>query len=321
MDGTVQHGLLALAIALIVAIVAALFAPAYVDWNEWRTTFERQASELAGTSVQIRGPIEATILPTPAFVLRDVRIGDPEQSTGIHAGEVQGTLSLGSLLKGTFEAEDFALLRPTIRIALEEGGRIVLPGGGAKGSDTLAISRFAISNGSLTIDDRAAGAMTFLDGISAIGEMHSRTGPMRLDAAMRKDGRRWNLRASTGVFGAEGARTRLTLERPDDGASFDADGTLAFAAGLPRFNGRVNLGHARNSLPWKIAAQTNTRGDLVTFESFELTAGSNEFPLELAGNVQFVARRGGAIEGALNAKRLDRRETGRWTGGGLGAAA
>lgn len=301
-----QHGLLALAIALILAIVAALFAPAYVDWNEWRATFERQASELAGTPVKIRGPIEATILPTPAFLLRDVRIGDPEHSTGIHAGEVQGSLSLGSLLRGAFQAEDFALVRPSMRIALAEGGRMVLPDGAAKGSDALSISRFSISNGSLTIEDRTAGALTFLDGISAAGEMYSRNGPMRLDAGMRLDGRRWNMRVSAGVFGAEGARTRFSIERLDDGASFEADGMLGFVAGLPRFSGRVNLAHARRAeMPWKIAAQVSARGDLVSFDTFDLTLGNSEFPLELAGNLQFVPRRGGAIMGSLNAKRLD----------------
>lgn len=319
MDGPVQHGLLALAIALILAIVAALFAPAYVDWNEWRAGFERQASELAGTSVQIRGPIEATILPTPAFTLRDVRIGDPELSTGIHAGEVQGTLSLGALLRGAFEAEDFALISPSIRIAVEKGGHIVLPDAGAKTSDALSIARFAISGGSLTVEDRTAGSLMFLDGVSAIGEMHSRTGPMRLDAVMRRDGRRWNLRVSTGVFGAEGARTRLTLERPDDGVALEADGLLAFAAGLPRFSGRVNLAHAKSAgLPWKMAAQANASGDLVTFESLEFTAGGNEFPLELSGNLQFEPRPGGTIEGALSAKRLDLdRALGVQPGGGL----
>lgn len=321
MDGTVQHGLLALAIALILAIVAALFAPAYVDWNDWRAGFERQASELAGTSVQIRGPIEATILPTPAFILRDVRIGDPEKSTGIQAGEVRGTLSLGTLLRGVFEAEDFVLIAPSIRVAVEQGGRIVLPAGEAKVSDTLSISRFSMSGGSLTIENRAENSLTFLDGISATGEMQSRSGPMRLEAAMRRDGRRWNLRLSTGVFGAEGARTRVSLERPDDGASLDADGLLAFASGQPRFNGRLNLAHAKGAgLPWKLSAQANANGDLVKFESFDLTVGGNEFPLELSGNLQFVPRRDGAVEGEINAKRLDLdRALGVQPGGGLAA--
>ncbi len=317
-----QHGLLALAIALIAAIVAALFAPAYVDWNEWRATFERQASELAGAPVQIRGPIEAAILPVPEFILRDVRIGDPEKSTGIQAGEVKGTLSLGALLRGAFEAEEFVLVRPAIRIAVEEGGRIVLPDGGTKAPDELAISRFSVDGGSLTIEDLANRSLTFIDGISASGEMRSRSGPLRLEANMRMDKRRWNLRASTGVFGADGARTRLILERPDDGVSLDADGLLAFTGGLPRFNGKINLAHAKGAgLPWKISANANANGDLVTFESFDLSAGGGETPLELAGNLQFVPRRGGHIEGALTAKRLDLdRALGVKAGEGLAAA-
>ncbi len=302
-----QHGLLAIALALIAAIVAALFAPAYVNWNDWRTTFERQASDLAGTQVRIRGPIEATILPTPAFVLRDVRIGDPEKSTGIHAGEARGTLSLGALLRGAFEAEEFVLQKPAIRIAVERGGRIVLPESGGRAPDALAISRFSIEGGSLTVDDRASGSLAFFDAVSASGELQSRTGPMRLDANMRLDGRRWNLRASTGVFGADGAaRTRLLIERPDDATSLDADGLLGFAASAPRFQGKLNLAQQKApGLPWRIAAQTSANGDLVSFDTMELTLGSGDLPLELSGNLQFTPRSGGDIKGTLSAKRLD----------------
>jgi len=318
----VQHGLLALALALIAAIVAALFAPAYVNWNDWRATFEQQASGLAGTTVRIQGPIEATILPTPAFVLRDVRIGDPEKSTGIQASEVRGTLSLGALLRGAFEAEEFVLQRPAIRLAVEQGGRILLPEGGSKAPDALAIARFTIENGSLTLDDRAGGALTFFDAVSASGEMRSRAGPMKLDASMRLDGRRWNLRASTGLFGVDGsARARILAERPDDGASLDADGFLAFTGAVPRFNGKLSLAHAKGAgLPWRVAASASANGDLVALETMELTLGAGEMPLEFSGNLQFVPRRGGKIEGTLAAKRLDfDRALGTETGNGLAA--
>ena len=77
-----QHALLGLAIAVIVAIAAALAAPAYVDWSDWRANFERHASSLIGAPVRIRGNIEATLLPTPAFVFRKVEIGGARNGAG-----------------------------------------------------------------------------------------------------------------------------------------------------------------------------------------------------------------------------------------------
>ncbi|HVT54603.1 MAG TPA: AsmA family protein, partial [Xanthobacteraceae bacterium] len=113
-----QHGLLGLALALIAAIVAALAAPLFVDWNAWRPEFEQRASVLLGTPVTIKGPIEASILPTPAFVMRDVTMGDAEHGTGLKAGQIRGILSLGALFRGAVEAEEIVLTRPKMRLTL-----------------------------------------------------------------------------------------------------------------------------------------------------------------------------------------------------------
>ena len=60
-----QTTLLGLAILIIVALVSALVAPLVVDWNQYRSTFEQEASRLAGFTVHVRGPIDARILPAP----------------------------------------------------------------------------------------------------------------------------------------------------------------------------------------------------------------------------------------------------------------
>jgi len=167
----VQHALLGLAIAFIVAIVAALAAPAFVDWNDWRATFESRTTALVGTPVKIRGPIEATILPTPAFVLGDVEIGDPESATGIRAGEVRGILSLGALMRGVVEVEEFVLKRPALRLAIERDGRLVLPAMAAKSADadSFSISRIAVEGGSLIVEDRATQGLLIFDEVTAAG--------------------------------------------------------------------------------------------------------------------------------------------------------
>ncbi|HEY7458066.1 MAG TPA: AsmA-like C-terminal region-containing protein [Xanthobacteraceae bacterium] len=304
-----QHALLGLGIALILAIAAALAAPAYIDWEDWRPTFERQATALVGAPVRIRGRIEASILPTPAFVLRTVEIGDAEKGTGLRAGEVRGILALGALLRGSVEAEEFVLVRPSLRLTVEPGGRPLPPAAGAAAAatDLVSFARIAIENGSLTIEDRAGGWRTRFDEISATGEINGRLGPTRIDASLQQDGRRWRVRANAGRFGEDrSGRVRLTLEQIGEGSLVDAEGTLALAGATPRFDGKLTVARrGAPGTPWQITANAQATEQLVSLEGIELAIGADAAPAELAGKVAFAPRRGGAIEGALSARRID----------------
>jgi hypothetical protein len=305
----VQHALLGLAIALILAIVAALAAPAYVNWNDWRATFESHATALTGTPVRIRGRIEASILPTPAFVFRDVAIGDPDKGTGVRVGEVRGILSLGPLLRGVLEAEEFVLSRPAMRLTAQADDRPILPAvlAAARATGAVALARVTVERGSLVIDDRTSGELVILDEVSAEGELRGREGPMRVDATFLRDGRRWMLRASAGRFSEEGTgRIRIALERALDGTLFDAEGMLALANGAPRFDGKVSANRRRSpGLPWQVNANVKASETSVVLDSFALTVGANAAPIDLAGQIRFEPRRGGRIEGALGARRID----------------
>lgn len=303
-----QHALLAIAIALILAIAAALAAPAYVNWNDWRAQFEAYATVLAGAPVRIRGKIEATILPTPAFTLRDVAVGDPEKGNGVGVGEVRGVLALGALLRGAIEAEDFVLSRPAMRLVVERD-RPVLPSIGAavRGTGLVAFARFVVERGSLVIEDRATGRVTTIDEISADGEIRARDGPVKIDANLRHDGERWSVKANAGQFKADGhGRLRLMLERADDGSLFDVDGMLALGGAAPRFEGKLVAAQRKGpSLPWQISTTAKASEQKVAFEGFELTLGADAAPTEVAGQVEFVPERGGRIDGTLSARHID----------------
>jgi uncharacterized protein involved in outer membrane biogenesis len=305
----VQHALLGLAIALILAIAAALAAPAYIDWDDWRATIERQATALVGAPVRIRGRIEATLLPTPAFVLRTVEVGDPDNGTGMRAGEARGILALGALLRGSVEAEEFVLVRPAFRLTIEPGGRPLLPAAGAAAAatDLVSFARIAIEGGSLVVEDRATRALTTFDDISATGEVNGRQGPTRIDATLRQDKRRLRVRANAGRFGEDrSGRVRFSLEHDGEGLLFEADGTLALAGAAPRFDGKLNIAkRGMPGTPWQLTANTQATEQLIALEGFELTIGADTAAAELTGQIKFAPRRGGLIEGDLSARRID----------------
>ena len=60
-----QATLLGTAIAIILALVAALVGPLFVDWTQYRGVFEARASRMVGLPVRVTGAIDARILPTP----------------------------------------------------------------------------------------------------------------------------------------------------------------------------------------------------------------------------------------------------------------
>ena len=63
---TLQTTLLGLAIAAIMALVAALAAPLFVDWNKYKPQFEVEASRVVGAPVRVEGALDALEHPGPA---------------------------------------------------------------------------------------------------------------------------------------------------------------------------------------------------------------------------------------------------------------
>jgi uncharacterized protein involved in outer membrane biogenesis len=133
-----QATLLGLGIAIILALVAALVGPHFVDWTQHRSVFEAQATRLVGTPVRVNGAIDVRILPTPSLVLRDIEASEP----GIKAGEIAFELALGPLMRGEWRATDVRIVRPEFALALDRSGRILWPGAAITiDPDALSIER------------------------------------------------------------------------------------------------------------------------------------------------------------------------------------
>lgn len=300
-----QTTLLGLALALIAAILAAFAAPFFIDWNQWRPQLEAQASALAGSRVTISGNIDLTLLPTPAFVLRDVSLGDAENGTGLHASEVRGSLALTALLSGRFEASEFVISRPAIRLAIEKDGRLLLPEVSTVAQE-ISVSGFVFEAGSLTIEDRRTNTLLFADDFSARGELLSREGPFKLEGGYRMNGMRWILRASSGRFTPEhSGKVRLTLDRPADALFFEAEGMLSLAKAALHFDGKTIVAHKSGPMHWRVASDTVGGLDELRLSNLELALGEGELPITLAGEAKLIPRAKGLLGLSLVSKRID----------------
>ncbi len=112
---------------LIVVVLGALFAvPQFVDWNAYRGVIEEEASRIAGRDVRIGGTIKLELLPSPSFVINKLRVADQATASGeplFRADQVAARLSVVPLLRGVLEANEIELVRPVLRLVIDESGR------------------------------------------------------------------------------------------------------------------------------------------------------------------------------------------------------
>ena len=104
-----QTTLLGLAIAVILALLAALIGPYFIDWSQFRPEFEREASRVIGMPVRVDGAIDARLLPTPSLGLRGVAIGARSDANNVSVEKLDVEFSLGDLMRGEWRANEMTL--------------------------------------------------------------------------------------------------------------------------------------------------------------------------------------------------------------------
>ena len=95
-----QTTLLGIATVLIVALVAALVGPLFVDWSRYRAEFEATSAWVTGLDFRIRGPIDARLLPLPHVVLHDIEFGHSRDGNMVRARALRLEYELGALMRG-----------------------------------------------------------------------------------------------------------------------------------------------------------------------------------------------------------------------------
>jgi uncharacterized protein YhdP len=256
----VQTTLLGLAIAFIIALVAALIGPYFVDWNQFRPQFEAEAAQVIGAPVRVAGELEARLLPSPSLRLRSVVVGGANDLGKVRADKLDVEFSLGSLMRGEWRATELAIDGMALDLGLDPQGRIDWPAGSGKFNlGSLAIDRLHLT-GRVALHDAASRATLELNNISFSGDVRSLAGALRGDGSVTVSGQRYPFRVSSGQS-ADGTRLHLVVEAASRPVSADLDGFLSFDNRAPHFEGSVTWAAtagargdrgAEPSAPWRV---------------------------------------------------------------------
>lgn len=309
-----QTTLLGLAIAFIIALVAALVGPYFIDWNQFRPQFEAEATRIIGAPVRVGGKLDARLLPAPSLQLHSVVVGGANDLGKVRADKLDVEFSLGSLMRGEVRATELTINGLSLDLGLDPKGRIDWPAStGAVNLGSLAIDRLNLT-GRIALHDAGSRGTLELSDIAFSGDVRSLAGSIRGDGNFVLSGTRYPFRVSSGqTSDGNGTRVHVNIDPGPRTLAVDLDGVLTFEARAPRFDGAVTLASPPGQKadgnaalpPWRIASRIKADPSAARLEALEMTYGNEERALKLSGKGDMRFGASPLLRAALSARQLD----------------
>ncbi len=294
-----RETLTVLAGLLVLALLAALIGPGFVDWRSYRPHFEARLASAVGAETSIAGGIGLRLLPSPRLTLQDVRFGGRTQEASTAAVEMLTVeLALSALARGEFRIAEAKAEGAVVSVVLDDAGAIRLPTQTGSGLPTqTSLDRLAISRSMLIWRETGKEPLTIAP-IAAEVSAVSLSGPWKIEGEVAGS----SLRVTTGALEPDGRlRAKAFVTGEDLQLGFDGNFLLPAAAG------GVGLGLD--------GAVTLSPGGALAL-SAKVSGGSRQ--LDLTGLVLDIAGGAARLEGegqylpatgtgslALRARRLD----------------
>jgi uncharacterized protein involved in outer membrane biogenesis len=313
----VQATLLSVSIAIILALLAALVGPHFVDWSQYRSAFEAEATRLTGMPVRVTGAIDARLLPTPSLVLRDVEAGAVSDAPHVRVRELSIEFGLGPLLRAHWRASELRLLGPELHIGLDRNGAIDWPGNSAAdlAPDQLSIDRFVIEGGRLVLSDAASGGRLVLDHLAFAGEFRSLLGPAKGEGSFEADGESYRYALAAGRLEDEAAKLHVEVDPIALPWTAEVDGMVHFVNAAPEFEGTLKLtrpagvvdaaGHGLALVPWRASGHVKATAANALFDKAEFQYGPEERAIRLSGAANLKFGQDPRYDAVLSGRQLD----------------
>ncbi len=312
-----QTTLLGVAIAIILALLAALVGPLFIDWGSYRSEFEARARIVTGVDFRITGPIDARLLPTPSLMLQGIEFGHPDQVGSLRVRTLRVEFSLGSLVRGEWRITDAELEGPELAVGLDGSSRLAWPIPKVEfNPEGVAIERLKIRDGRAILFDTASGSRLALEKLDFTGELRSLAGPIKGEGSVVVAGKHYPYRVATSRIAEDAAvRVRLAIEPIDRPLTAEADLSISMEQGTPRFEGSLQfarpVGRAPAGTqaliiePWRLTGRIKGDGNAAQLEQIEFQHGPDDRATKLRGSANLVFGRQPAIAGTLSSPQID----------------
>ena len=318
--------LLTIATFLVLALSAVFAVPYFVDWNAYRGVFEAQASRLIGRSVEVGGNVQLTLLPSPVLRFEDVTVADRQGGTDRPFGEARSFtiwLAVPPLLRGTVQARQIDLERPTVNLKIDAAGAGNWSDIG--GADVtlpflpkeIALDAVRITDGTVTFAGATRGQPLKFEGLDGEFSARSLQGPFKFAGSLALGGRKRDISFSTGRREHDGStRLKVVVRDVDGRRSYALDGDIRDLAGAPRFDGRVSAWIAGRpdeasdadrdaAAPIEVKSEVKAGLNRAIFQNLEITVRRGGRPQTIAGRLEADWQNGLVADGQIRARWFD----------------
>jgi hypothetical protein len=260
---------------MVVALFAALIAPMFVDWSDFRKDFEREASRIMGKPVVVHGSVDARLIPFPSVTLNDVRVGQSETGEPlIQVSRFSMDAELAPFLSGEALIFDMRLEAPKAKIRLLPDGTLDWARGRKASipAKTVVLESVSITKGQIDFIDEQTGRTRRITDLSADLSARSLAGPWKVEGRAALDGEAGSFAFSSNEAdgaGTLGLRTRLTPDKRPFGVELDGD--LKIVDLKPVYKGKFTLTENRQNAEVQQADADAARNALRVTGGFELT--------------------------------------------------
>ncbi|ASY63661.1 hypothetical protein SJ05684_c22200 [Sinorhizobium sojae CCBAU 05684] len=261
---------------LVVALFAALIAPLFIDWTNFRADFEREASRIMGKPVVVHGSVDARLIPFPTVTLNDVRVGSTDGGEPlIRVEHFAMSAELAPFLSGEALIYDMRLDRPKARIRLQPDGTLDWARGPRAEipARTVTLEKIEIVDGEIEFVDEQTGRTRRVTDLSADVSARTLAGPWKIEGGAVLDGEAGSFSFSTNEVDERGVlslRAKLTPDERPFGV--ELDGELKIVDLKPVYAGRFTLTENRPADEVKASGALRINGD------FQLTNESIRVP-------------------------------------------
>ncbi|GAB4521424.1 MAG: AsmA-like C-terminal region-containing protein [Roseibium sp.] len=301
---------------MILVLVAALVGPFFIDWTNYRSTFETYAERALGHRVTVLGDADLRLLPAPSISFSDVRVGEAEDPLLV-VSKFDMRVELPPLLKGEIRVIDMVLDRPHLSLALDEEGRLdwltAMTSDGALAKlppEDVAFDKVTIRDGALSIVDARSGQTHRIDGGNLSVSARTLAGPFKASGSLMLNGSPYTVSLATGrAQEDEGIRIKGEVTPTDRPVNFAFDGMLMEADAAPAFDGRFTIASVAleddQSGGWQAEGRFTADIAEVAVPEFEFRFGPEDRRLSMTGTADLVYSGSKRFEVRARSKQID----------------
>ncbi len=244
---------------IVVAVIAVLVGPSFVDWNSYKPEIASAVEEKTGRKLAIDGAIDLQILPSPRLSVANVRLSNRDgaaDSDMVKLDSLQVHVALGPLLSGAVQISSVTLIRPVISLerfadgsanwdfpamagTQTAGAGSASHSAGGGGAVDIRLDGAEIIDGSVIFRDATRGETHRIGNLDATIAASSLSGPFSVTGELVYQGLKSGFEANLGRLDTgRAAALKLALRFPEAGGEVSFDGAVDIESG-PSVKGKL----------------------------------------------------------------------------------